>query len=353
MLSILLSFYEPSPAALFCLRTSRDNLVLMMKPQFDVRLFRPRLLAWYNRHQRPLPWRSTKSAYRIWVSEIMLQQTRVAVVTERYRTFLKRFPSLRSLASSRESDVLAAWSGLGYYRRARALRKAARIVVREHQGKIPAEFARLRMLPGIGDYTAAAIASIAFGRPHAVVDGNVRRVLTRVRGKAVSMSSALKDAQALLSPSRAGDFNQAMMELGAIICTPVPKCQECPVRDLCASKGATEGTAKRTPTARVNVRMALMRRNESVYLVRRPMGAKLMPSMWELPVVQESGVGDLFALKHSITKTNYSIQVCLATQPPAGSGGRWISSSRLQLLPLTGLARKILNRAGVLKNQSP
>src|SRR6266478_9412821 len=309
----------------------------MPKPQFNVSIFRKRLLAWYDRNQRPLPWRRTKSAYRIWVSEIMLQQTRVAVVTERYRAFLKKFPSLRSLANSRESDALAAWSGLGYYRRARSLHKAARIVVRDHQGKFPAGLAELKMLPGIGDYTAAAIASIAFGQPHAVVDGNVRRVLTRVRGKAVSMSSALKDAQELLSPSRAGDFNQAMMELGAVICTPIPKCQECPVRDLCASKGAIKGTVKRTPAARVNVRMALMQRNESVYLVRRPIEAKLMPSMWELPLVQQPRTENLFALKHSITKTNYSIQVCLATQPPAGSGGRWISRNRLQGLPLTGL----------------
>src|SRR6266404_1735907 len=169
----------------------------MTKPPFNVSSFRARLLAWYGRHQRALPWRNTKSPYRIWVSEIMLQQTRVAVVIERYRAFIRKFPSLRSLAESRESDVLAAWSGLGYYRRARSLRKAARVVLREHKGRVPSELAQLKMLAGIGDYTAAAIASIAFGQPHAVVDGNVHRVLTRVSGKTLRNASVWKYAQAL------------------------------------------------------------------------------------------------------------------------------------------------------------
>src|SRR5882762_2915313 len=139
----------------------------MPEPPLNVSQFRIRLLGWYDLHQRSLPWRMTKSPYRIWISEIMLQQTRVAVVIERYREFLTRFPSLRSLATSRESEVLAAWSGLGYYRRARSLRSAARVVVKAHKGKVPSQLEQLKALPGIGDYTAAAIASIAFGEPHA------------------------------------------------------------------------------------------------------------------------------------------------------------------------------------------
>src|SRR3954466_6265761 len=189
----------------------------MFTRSLDVSDFRARLLAWYDRHQRPVPWRRTDPPYRIWLCEVMLQQTGVAVVIARYREFLKRFPSLRALANSRESAVLAAWSGLGYYRRARSLRNAARVVVREYNGKIPKKLEELKQLPGIGDYTAAAIASIAFGQPHAVVDGNVRRVLARVTGKGITASSAWKDAQTLLSSERPGDFNQAMMELGALV----------------------------------------------------------------------------------------------------------------------------------------
>jgi A/G-specific adenine glycosylase len=320
----------------------------MPKLRFDVSDFRTRLLTWYDCHQRPLPWRKTKSPFRIWVSEIMLQQTRVAVVIERYREFLKRFPSLRSLAQSRESEVLAAWSGLGYYRRARSLRKAAQQVLRDHHGRIPRDPSQLKTLPGVGDYTAAAIASIAFGQPHAVVDGNVRRVLTRVAGKSVSATSTWKHAQALLSAERPGDFNQAMMELGATVCLPAPKCAACPVQELCVSKGNRGSAKKEKPATRVDLRFALVLRQEGVYLLRRPRSAKLMPSMWELPIANGESGGDLFALKHSITKTNYSIRVCLPKQPPPGPPGQWVSHNRLAELPLTGLARKILHRAGIL-----
>src|SRR3954462_13710878 len=191
----------------------------MPPTRIDVSEFRMRLLKWYDREHRSLPWRKTRSPYRIWVSEIMLQQTRVAVVVQRYREFLKRFPSLRSLACSRESEVLAAWSGLGYYRRARSLREAAKVAVKRHHGKLPRGLEALKALPGIGEYTAAAIASIAFGKPYAVVDGNVRRVLTRVSGRPMTEGAHWKGAQALLSPARPGDFNQAMMELGATVCT--------------------------------------------------------------------------------------------------------------------------------------
>src|SRR5437868_8892108 len=324
----------------------------MFKPPSDVSDFRARLLAWYDRHQRPLPWRQTNSPYRKWLSEIMLQQTRVAAVIPRYREFLKRFPSLRSLAKSREADVLAAWSGLGYYRRARSLHKAAQIVVRDHGGKIPRQLDALKQLPGVGDYTAAAVASIAFGRSHAVVDGNVGRVLMRLNGKPMTASSAWKDAQALLSPERPGDFNQAMMELGALVCLPAPDCGACPVRSLCASKGPHARAARSQPAARVSLRCALPLRNGSVYLVRRPESASIMPSMWELPPAGTKSGEKLFALKHSIMKTNYSVQVGLTKQPPAGSRGRWISHGRLNSLALTGLARKILHRAGILQNQS-
>jgi A/G-specific adenine glycosylase len=324
----------------------------MPEQPLNVSQFRIRLLAWYDRYQRSLPWRRTSAPYKIWVSEIMLQQTRVAVVIERYREFLRRFPSLRALATSRESEVLAAWSGLGYYRRARSLRRAARVVVKEHKGKVPSQLEQLKALPGIGDYTAAAIASIAFGKPHAVVDGNVRRVLARIAGKAVTASSAWKAAQALLSPERPGDFNQAMMELGATVCLPAPKCAECPVRDFCTSKGSRARALGEKPAKRVSLRLVLPVRYKRIYLVRRPAFARIMPLMWELPAAKKMSGETIFNLKHSITNTNYSIVVSLAEKAPAASRGRWIARDRLAELPLTGLARKILRRAGILENQS-
>jgi A/G-specific adenine glycosylase len=182
--------------------------------------FRARLLAWYDAHARDLPWRKRHDPYRVWVSEIMLQQTRVAAVIEHYREFLRRFPTVQKLAAAREASVLAAWSGLGYYRRARMLHTAAKLVIRESDGKFPKTAQEWRDLPGIGRYTAAAIASIAFGEPVAVVDGNVERALQRIHQKACTGGEIWAAAASLLDPHRPGDFNQAMMELGATVCTP-------------------------------------------------------------------------------------------------------------------------------------
>src|SRR5437764_5197103 len=202
------------------------------------RKFRGNLLSWYREHQRPLPWRRTRDPYRIWISEIMLQQTRVAAVLEHYKRFLKKFPSLRQLAAADEAEVLTVWSGLGYYRRARMLHRAAKLVVSEPYSRIPGTAAQLLTLPGIGRYTANAIASIAFGEPVAVVDGNVTRVLERILGRIIVGAEAWSAAQKLLDPAQPGDFNQAMMELGATVCVPsIPLCSACPVKALCASRG--------------------------------------------------------------------------------------------------------------------
>ena len=174
------------------------------------RRFRARLQRWYRRHRRGLPWRNTRDAYRIWVSEIMLQQTRVAAVLAHYRSFLRRFPNVRRLAAAREQSVLAAWSGLGYYARARAMHAAAKKIARERRGRFPRTAGEWRALPGIGRYTAAAISSIAFGRPEAVVDGNVARVLRRLSGARSSGRELWGQAELLLSRQRPGDFNQAI-----------------------------------------------------------------------------------------------------------------------------------------------
>ena len=200
--------------------------------------WRRRLLAWYDRCARDLPWRHDRHPYRVWLSEVMLQQTRVAAVLEHYRIFLERFPTVQQLAAARESSVLAAWSGLGYYRRARMLHAAAKAVVTHHGGEFPSTVAELRNLPGIGRYTAAAIASIVFNLPVAVVDGNVERVLLRAFGDSPAEKDPWALAEELLSRARPGDFNQAMMELGATVCLPrQPRCTICPVFELCATRG--------------------------------------------------------------------------------------------------------------------
>src|SRR5208337_3777211 len=172
------------------------------------------LLAWYDQNRRELPWRGDGRAYRVWVSEIMLQQTRVAAVLDHYARFMRRFPTVQSLAAAREPSVLAAWSGLGYYHRARRMHQAAKEIVRDRQGEFPRSAGEWSQLPGIGRYTAAAIASIAFGEAVAVVDGNVERVLQRVIGAKLSREAVWQRAQDLLDRKRPGDFNQAMMELG-------------------------------------------------------------------------------------------------------------------------------------------
>ena len=200
--------------------------------------FRGRLLAWYDANKRDLPWRANRDPYSVWVSEIMLQQTRVAAVIDHYRRFMKQFPTVQKLASSREATVLAAWSGLGYYRRARMLRMAAKEIVKLHGGSFPGDSASLRGLPGIGRYTSAAIASIAFGEPIAVVDGNVERVIQRLQGCWLTGEAPWQRAEEFLSRKRPGDFNQAMMELGATICLPAnPLCERCPVASCCLTRG--------------------------------------------------------------------------------------------------------------------
>src|SRR5690349_6148043 len=203
-----------------------------------------RLLEWYRAHRRDLPWRRTRDAYGIWVSEVMLQQTRVAVVVPYWERWMERFPGAAELAAAPLDDVLACWSGLGYYGRARNLHAGAREVVARYGGRVPGEAAELRTLPGVGRYTAGAIASIAFGRREPLVDGNVARVLARVYAveedvKSTAGQKRLWQLAGELVPDEApGDFNQALMELGATVCTPAPRCEACPVAEACAARAA-------------------------------------------------------------------------------------------------------------------
>jgi A/G-specific adenine glycosylase len=318
--------------------------------------FRQRLLAWYDAHARDLPWRASRDPYRVWLSEIMLQQTRVAAVLEHYHEFLRRFPTVKKLATAREASVLAAWSGLGYYRRARMLYAAAKVVVREHSGKFPQTADELRSLPGIGRYTAAAIASIAFDEPIAVVDGNVERVLQRVSGKRLAGEELWQAATHLLDAKRPGDFNQAMMELGATVCTPrAPACLMCPIVNLCATRGELAATAKPVPQTKREIHYVLDFRNRNprdreVFLVQRSPDVSLMPGMWELPEIDSvNGGSPLFSLRHSITVTDYTVRVWQNTLP-SHAPGKWVSMQRLRAVALTGLARKILRKAVTLQS---
>lgn len=310
---------------------------------------RSKLLAWYDTHARDLPWRQSRDPYRVWVSEIMLQQTRVAAVIDHYHEFLRRFPTVQRLAAAREASVLAAWSGLGYYRRARMLHAAAKVVAKERAGEFPTTAEDWRTLPGIGRYTSAAIASIAFGEAAAVVDGNVERVVQRIAGQQMSAQQIWQAAESLLDPERPGDFNQAMMELGATVCTPrSPACLTCPVVQLCATRGEMEGLSKATKQRAREVHYALDRRNGSVFLTQRPRDSRLMAGMWELPEVArpQDQSKPAFTVKHSITVTDYTVYVW--TIAVAAEKGEWCATNRLPRLALTGLARKVLRKSGIL-----
>jgi A/G-specific adenine glycosylase len=354
----------------------------------DLGRFRRALLRWYDQHRRDLPWRDTRDPYPIWLSEIMLQQTRVAAVLDHYRIFLERFPNVHALAAASEEAVLAAWSGLGYYRRARRLHRSAQQIAEQHGGCFPRNSEALLALPGIGRYTAAAIASIAFAEPVAVVDGNVERVLQRFIGINLTTAQTWQHAQALLANSRPGDFNQAMMELGATVCVPrQPKCPECPLQKLCATQQSRQSSNRTitmerrasppggtlTPTSSRQVKKEIWCALEwrdgdgsgngsgKVRLVQRPRKASLMPGMWELPQSSEPprplpASAHWRTFRHSITVTDYTVHVLrntplrntpLPDAPPAAKG-KWIAIDRIPQIPITGLTRKILKAGGII-----
>ena len=334
---------------------------------------RRQLLAWYALNKRDLPWRRSCDPYAIWVSEIMLQQTRVAAVVERYQAFMARFPTLQSLAAAAEQEVLAMWSGLGYYRRARMLHKAAQFIAGQPSGSLPRSSAELRLLPGIGAYTAAAIASIAFGEPVAVVDGNVERVLCRLQGwgsAAGAGAAALRRkiqelATQLLDPAQPGDFNQAMMELGASLCLPRnPQCLVCPLTAGCKTRGE-HATVPRAPMLSREVAHALSvrtgkqarRTSREVLLEQRPASLTVMPGLWQLPELKQAAVPDAelrMTLRHAIMQVNYYVRIrtvfeddAEALTLPAGKR-RWVPLGEAHGMALTGITRKVLTRAHLI-----
>jgi A/G-specific adenine glycosylase len=280
----------------------------------------------------------------------MLQQTRVAAVLPRYERFLQRFPSVEKLASARLSSVLAEWSGLGYYRRARNLHAAAKVIAREFAGAFPESSNQWRKLPGIGRYTAAAIASIAFEEPVAVLDGNVERVLRRLLHCATA-TDAWNAAQELLDRERPGDFNQAVMELGATICLPgEPFCVRCPIMTFCGTRGPGELRNRKPRQIKAAVSFVLATKGDSVLMVQRGAKESLMPGMWELPTASRSirNRDVLFRMRHSITVTDYVVSV-VAQSESSAENGEWIDRRKALKLPLTGLTKKILRKVNIIQ----
>lgn len=311
-----------------------------------------RLLVWYRRHRRDLPWRAPENAgdaYRIWVAEVMLQQTQVAVVIPYYERFVRTFPSVAALARAPEAEVLAAWSGLGYYRRARSLHAAARAIVEFHGGIVPLTYAALTALPGVGAYTAGAVLSIAAGQPVAAVDGNVIRIVSRLNGRRLTAREVTAQVLAWLPPRHAGDFNQALMDVGATICLPrQPQCGRCPLRLRCQAKAELPPLRPRPVRRRVERHYILIRRGARVYLRQRPATAARLPGLWELPMPAEPPTAPpLATLRHSITNhaitaSVYAVGAQDLEQEMAGERGCWFTRGEVAALPLTGLARKIL-----------
>jgi A/G-specific adenine glycosylase len=351
--------------------------------------FQKRLLAWYRESHRPLPWRETRDPYAIWISEILLQQTRVKTAIAYYERFLDRFPTLTHLADAPIDSVLHAWQGLGYYGRARNLHRAAGVLKQAFNGTIPCEPEELEKLPGIGPYTAAAIASIAFDRDAAVLDGNVTRVLCRLVGihappKDPNTQKRLRRfADRLLPKGRAAVFNQAMMELGALVCKPSkPDCPACPVKAVCVA--CEEGTVERLPLrtskpklpVRVRVVAAIRYRGRLLF-ERRPLNG-FLGGLWELPGSYLQGeeanaqglrrirkqVGsrmgpervrarDDFSVKHLYSHFEESNRVFICEGMGGSNRGpwgkreptyRWIHPTKLSPYPITGATRKILQK---------
>ena len=354
--------------------------------------FRAALLAWFAQSQRDLPWRHWRDPYRIWISEIMLQQTRVATVIPYYRRFLERFPTVGELAAAPEEEVLRMWSGLGYYRRARNLQIAARQIVAGHGGEFPRHRAEVLELAGIGEYTAAAILSIAFGERLAVLDGNVARVLARLDARRGDLREAGRwrslqhRADELLDGEAAGDWNQAMMELGATLCTPgSPQCLLCPVRQFCeAHKLGIAGQLpeKRPKRAEVAVRLAaavLVDKSGNSLLLPPPASSQPRPAddpvpalvakLWHFPTAAADGEGiralrQLFAkqlkmtgekavfeplstVRHTVTYRRIEVSPFLVrvSKLPRTGGSRTIALNAVLDEPISNLTRKVARAA--------
>jgi A/G-specific adenine glycosylase len=323
------------------------------------------LIDWFRAHARILPWRADRTPYRVWVSELMLQQTTVAAVVPRYERFLKRFPSLESLAAASEQEVVEEWAGLGYYARARNLHRAARLAGAE----LPGTYGGLRALPGIGDYTAGAILSLAFGVAAPCVDGNVRRVIARLDGRDRGVKELRARAAELVPADGPGEWNEALMELGATVCLPRgPRCGACPLAGACRARA--EGTVEELPaakaraaTVREEASYAWIERRGRVLMGRRPPGP--LGGLWELPGEQVAR-GDLAAAlrqklgaaarigerratashtitHHRISASLFDARIAGKPRPVGYDELKWCAPSGLEKLAVTAATRKLIS----------
>jgi A/G-specific adenine glycosylase len=343
---------------------------------------RRRLLAWYAKNARDLPWRRSRDPYRVWVSEIMLQQTQVATVCEYFKRFVRAFPNVRQLASADEERVLRLWEGLGYYRRARQLHAAAQRIVSEHGGKVPQSVEALRQLPGIGRYTAGAIASIAFDQRAPILEANTIRLLSRLIGLQDDPHSTAgqrllwKVAEEILPTKNAAEFNQALMELGSLVCTPSePRCDACPLFSVCAAR--ERGLQCEIPRPKrkkiyTDIReiAVIVRRNGRV-LMRQCAANERWAALWDFPRFQIEAQGPLFAgeeivnnlriqtgvtcgpptlikkIRHGVTRYRITLECYQApfllgrVRKAAGTKLCWADPSKLTQLPLSTTGRRM------------
>jgi A/G-specific adenine glycosylase len=342
-------------------------------------VFRQRLLAWYDKHARVLPWRQNRDAYRIWLSEVMLQQTTVAMATPYFERFAAEFPTVHHLAAADEQRILRLWEGLGYYRRARGLHAAAKQVVAEHGGKFPRDVVSLMRLPGVGRYTAGAVASFAYDTPAPIVEVNTLRVLARLTAFSDDPASTIgqrfiwKTAEELVPRKGAGRFNYALMELGAVVCKPAqPQCESCPVASHCAAflnglqNELPRLAAKPKPTA-IREAAVVVRKNDHVLLRQRAKGER-WEGMWDFPRFELASEGPLFVrdeliakvreqtgvavepggllktLKHGVTRFRITLD-CYDARP-AGGRVRSTTARPVRWTPLTDLAHLPLSVSG-------
>lgn len=344
--------------------------------------FRRRLLSWYAKHERDLPWRRSSNPYRVWISEVMLQQTQVETVKPYFQRFVKEFPTVKKLAAAKEQEVLRLWEGLGYYRRARQLHAAAQQIVAEHRGRFPDDVETLQTLPGIGRYTAGAIVSIAFDKPAPILEANTIRLLSRLIAypadpmKSAGQKILWQTAEELLPRKEIARFNQALMELGSLVCTPQnPKCDQCPAVQLCGAKEA--GQQHKIPLAKqktkftdVSEAAVVVRKNGSV-LVRQCGEEERWAGLWDFPRFEVEGEGPLFVkdelvekvqqqtgvkikpaahfktIKHGVTRYRITLD-CYEASYQSGKVRssttkplKWLSPEELTELPLSSTGRKI------------
>lgn len=323
------------------------------------------MLAWFAAHKRPLLWREARTPYKVWLAEVMLQQTTVATATGYFTRFLERFPTLQSLADAPLDDVLHMWQGLGYYSRARNLHKCAKTVIAEFDGTFPQTAAQLETLPGIGPYTAAAVACIAFDEPTPVVDGNIERVISRlfaIKTPLPKSKPEIKKYAAKLTPKKqSGDYAEAMMDLGATVCTPrAPNCGKCPLSDLCKAKHlAIEETLpkkekKKPRPEKTGTVYAFFAPDGMLYIQKRKQTG-LLASLWELPHqgweaahmpafsenIDLAKSEDLGQIRHAFTHFGLTLSVKKITLPEKPDRGEWVTKTQLKNYALPTLMKKV------------